>query len=247
MKRFFLIFLVGMFFSLAASADDGEPSADQILARYQVEHSSRRMAESAFRQLSQITAVLDAVAGLLNEDGGDLNDIHRTLGWMIDGLPALRAVIVVGSDGRLLHDSATMPAPKLELGDRAYFINAPDRTHERPFIGTPIIGRSSALPFLAVSRRLDNGSVAVAMVNPDSLIPPHFRCATCSAAILSESGEVLASIPYGYSPPAEVTDQIQTGAGSGVKSFTSGQLPALLAFSDVERFGLTAVLTVLSK
>lgn len=237
-----------LFLPLPVIAGESKLDADDILVRYQVDMKVQRLADSVFRQLSQVTTVFSATNALLAHTGADAPQTHRTLGWMIKGIPVLRAIIVVGPDGHLLYDSVTLPTPNLDLGDRAYFSAAPAGEGVAPFIGTPIIGRSSNLPFLAVSRRLDSGAVAVAMVNPDSLIPPYFRCGTCLSAVLSGQGEVLASVPDGYRPPPEIIQRIRDdGSSSGLSDAMSGQLKAIIGWRSVERFGLTVVTSVLSQ
>lgn len=201
-----------------ARADDGPGKhfAPAPLQEYEVQASVQALAANMNRKMSQVqTLLLSAEAVLTQTDDGKA--AHTALNRMIQGMPFLRAIIVIDADGLLRFDSASYPAAQLNLSDRQYFRRFALAPLHRLSVGDPVVGRSSSLPFLPMGMRLRTprgDHIAVAIVIPDALVDRTFRCPSCSTAIVSAGGTLLASSPSGYSPPPELVKKVLGSEGS---------------------------------
>lgn len=204
---------------MAARADDGplgEHPAPALLQEYEIQASIEALAASMNRKMSQLqTLLLSAEAVLAQTD--DEKAVHTALNRMIEGLPFLRAIIVIDAQGALWCDSISYPAARMNLSGRAYFRRFAQAPLHRLSVGAPVVGRSSGLPFIPLGMRLRTprgDRIAVAVAIPDALVDQPFRCPSCSTAIVGADGGLLASSPGGYSPPPELVKKVLSSDGS---------------------------------
>lgn len=189
-----------------------DPYPGQTLATYQVEMSTLALADNIGRKISQVQSVFNSVQVLLSATSDD-EQVHRALNRIIKGIGFLRAAIILQDDGTLLYDSSALPASKMNLSDRQYFQKSMQAPLGEVWIGTPVFGRSSSLPFIPMTTRITTplgDRVVVAIVVADPMIDPAFRCQSCSVAVVGGQGDVLASAPAGYQPPSTLVGTMIT-------------------------------------
>ncbi len=90
------------------------------------------------------------------------------------GLPYVRALMVIGPDGYITHDTGYPDRPPINVADRGYF-----KTHQMDpspglHIGKPLRSRSSGLWFVSLSRRLNNPDGSFAGIVAAGLDPRYF-------------------------------------------------------------------------
>lgn len=125
--------------------------------------------ESTFRAVDLVLAgVADAYAALRPSD--DDPGFRALLDARMRELPAVRAIFLVGPDGRILHDTDYPDTPPLRLADREYFRRHVEDPTLRESVSPPVYSRSGLGWFNAVTRRIDVdgrfAGVAVAAVVP---------------------------------------------------------------------------------
>ena len=103
--------------------------------------------------LGKSDIALTAVSDIL-ERNPNTEDIivHGALKRYADKVKGLRAIIVTDSKGFLKYDSFSFPARELDLSDRHYIKAARLATGREFIIANPVIGRTSGIPFVPVSR-----------------------------------------------------------------------------------------------
>lgn len=86
----------------------------------------------------------------------DLSPQHRQLLLFDRSMAArhLSAILVIGDDGRLIHDSRTTDPAKLDFSDRDHFKIHKDNDTVGLFIGSPVVSRINGLAVIPFSRRL---------------------------------------------------------------------------------------------
>jgi hypothetical protein len=191
--------------------------SSRALVVYQVEKSAQALADSTGRRISQIQSLFVAIETLLSNNLND-DEVHRALNRMIKGIPFVRAFIIIGENGTLAYDSSVLPAASMDLSDRLYFQQTVKSPLHDLWVAPPISGRSSSLPFIPMTSRIHASGkdwVVVAIVIPDQLIDPAFRCPACAVILLDGQGNLLASAPAGYQIPSILLREIQAGRHSG--------------------------------
>ncbi|HVY57222.1 MAG TPA: EAL domain-containing protein [Xanthobacteraceae bacterium] len=68
-------------------------------------------------------------------------DVHRMLEDCANGLPAARAISVIGADGRILNFSHSWPVPELNIADRKFFRTLKSTDHLDAMVSEPQIDR----------------------------------------------------------------------------------------------------------
>ncbi|MGH6947280.1 MAG: ATP-binding protein [Kiloniellales bacterium] len=108
---------------------------------------------------------------------------------LVDELPYLRAIFVIGADGFIVHDTDYPETPHVTLADRDYFV-AQQRDPDRGvFVGAPLVSRSVDRWFVPLSRGLvrPDGTFDGAVV---AAIEPHVFEAFYRRLSLSELDSV---------------------------------------------------------
>ena len=101
-------------------------------------------------------------------------DVHALLRRQTAQSPLTRAILFIGADGQLLHDSDAPQPANLNLSDRDYFIVQKERRAAGvagAYVGLPVRGRTSGTWFVSMSRRFETpdgrfAGVIVAIVEP---------------------------------------------------------------------------------
>jgi hypothetical protein len=137
--------------------------------RTAVEHDALRdfsnltglLAEQTARSLESVDQLLDAVLSDIKATGiGD--PVVREAGWRdrISGMPQVRALLILGPDGRVLVSTDRRITGGLDLADRPYFAKHRDGgaggRFERPFPGSRL-GRGE----FALSERIADNQAAL--------------------------------------------------------------------------------------
>ena len=125
--------------------------------------------------------------------------LHRRL----DTTPVARAILVVGADGRLLHDTSLTEPEDLDLSDRAYFLAHRDTHTTDAYIDRPLKGRRSGQWLISVSRRLEHADgsfagVVVAVVRPEAFAAVYATVELVSdgtVVLMHRDGTVMARHP----------------------------------------------------
>jgi PAS domain S-box-containing protein len=124
-----------------------------------LEHQTRNALQAVELTLTGIGDVLDLLpANLPHRDV----EIHQLLALKAYYMRFVRSYWIVDADGWMTHISDTLPAPRLRLTDRDYFVAHRDGRGPALFIGQPTIGRVTGLPIIPVSirRTTPDGSFA---------------------------------------------------------------------------------------
>jgi diguanylate cyclase (GGDEF)-like protein/PAS domain S-box-containing protein len=117
-------------------------------------------------------------------------------------LPFARELFVLDARGWIIHDAASLPPGVQDLSDRPYFTWP--RTHrDQLYIGKPTGIRAEGEKFVAVARRLDDGSSGFAGVIVAALDPRAFQSfykrldigRDGAISLLHEGGELVARVP----------------------------------------------------
>lgn len=116
--------------------------------------------------------------------------------------PYVRALFIIGVDGRILHDTDYPLTPDVSLADREYFrAYALDPALDRA-IGRPVRSRSGTGWFLAMTRRVEIdgefAGVAVAAVQPEAFeaLFADLRDRGDAVALYHRDGTLLARYPH---------------------------------------------------
>ncbi len=96
---------------------------------------------------------------------------RATLIDRLKSLPYVRALLVVGPDGFIIHFTDDQAGPLVSLADRPYFQAHRDNPGLDLHIGRPLRSRSRGLWFVSFTRRIDNpdgsfGGIVLAAVEP---------------------------------------------------------------------------------
>jgi signal transduction histidine kinase len=96
---------------------------------------------------------------------------RATLIDRLKSLPYVRALLVIGPDGFIVHFTDDLPGPLVSLADRPYFQAHRDNPGLDLHIGRPLQSRSRGLWFVSITRRINNpdgsfGGIVLAAVEP---------------------------------------------------------------------------------
>ena len=100
--------------------------------------------------------------------------LQGLLHTQVDQLKQLKALIIIGEDGRPLLNSVTDMPANVNYADRDYFIYHREHAGTEPFIGRSILSRSSGVWVMTVSRRINHADGRFAGVVLASIGLDHF-------------------------------------------------------------------------
>jgi len=170
---------------------------------------------AAERIIIGVDFALDAVGHAI-ANAGNARVAHEQMRDTAKKLPGVRAIIALGPDGYLKHDSYQFPAQELDLSDRSYF-RAAKGTSEL-VIGSTVIGRTSGTVFLPLAKRVGELTL-VAIVNPHSLFADQSECDLCLSVLLGNNSDVVATYPPSVEVPIGVLSlPLQNRALGGAES-----------------------------
>lgn len=125
---------------------------------------------------------------------------HTTLGKYVERTPGLRAIIQIDKSGQLKADSFTFPVRNISLKDRAYVKNVLNSEKLFLYISSPVVGRSSGVPFVPISRAMTDRNnepqgVVAGILTPEILIKQELLCNKCFAGVFREDLAPLVTYP----------------------------------------------------
>lgn len=135
-------------------------------------HVIEEQTHATFGALDQTLTVVPRVISLLPANAPDRDTrVHEFLRESLVSLPFARALFVTDANGRMIHDTDSLPATPVDFSDREYFRVHRDDARHGLYIGPPIFSRTRNIWFISVSRRLSNpdgsfAGVAVAALEP---------------------------------------------------------------------------------
>ncbi|QFT70730.1 hypothetical protein FIU93_28355 [Labrenzia sp. THAF35] len=191
MVRIFSVLVFAIWLTSSAIAqNDVEISETEFLISDTV-RSARTNQLAAERVLFATDQAIDAASFILSSVRVD-RLIHVELKRLASRIPGVRAIIVIGPDGRLLHDSYKFPTVSLDLSDRTYFRVA--IATDELVIGSPVVGRTSGSSFVPVVKRIGDYTF-VAVTAPYALVELQSECGDCWSVALQEKGDIVAMFP----------------------------------------------------
>jgi diguanylate cyclase (GGDEF)-like protein len=136
---------------------------------------ARAMAQQADDTIKAAdTCLADLVERIETEGLGprELARVQRQMVAQVANLPQLAGLFVYDETGKWLVNSRGVLTPTYNNADRAYFIYHRDHTGRLPYVGVPVVSRSSGKWIIPVSRRLNKpdgsfGGVALATLDVD--------------------------------------------------------------------------------
>lgn len=180
-------------------------------------------------QVMHVMSTIEGIEQALNESAlylerdpnGAQKDQHEALAKYVDRTPGLRAIIVIGADGRLKIDSFTYPAKDIDLSDRAYVKAARQMKQRALYIGTPVVGRSSGAAFIPFSTSLlsadkDNIGAMAGVIHPGFLLNQESDCARCFVGVFNDRHDLMVSYPSESSYPPAFLEQIKAQKEQGM-------------------------------
>src|SRR4051812_22368329 len=166
------------------------------------------LSEMMARSLDSVDILLRSVAETAAT--GDLDDVdfarhlHDAMRERILGAPAMRALLVLDTAGRIAAFSRWHPPPSVEVADRDYFIALRDRPGDALFVGTPTINRINKEWTINVARRLSKPDGSFAGVALATLEPLYYEQVYAAInlspggtiALFRSDGVLLARYPH---------------------------------------------------
>jgi len=209
---------------------------------------------SVDKTLSGIAEVLDVRTDRFERGNPDVLAFLRR---RLKTTPEARAILVIGANGQLLHDTDTPDPADLDLSDREYFKVHQASRLTGPYISPPIRGRTSGQWMISVSRRLDHpdgrfAGVVVAVVRPEAFAT-HYATVKLeqngSVVLMHRDGTVMARHPdhdrhIGQSAVGDALLKQLTDTPAGTREFVSaldGHLRLVSYESSVHTPVVTAV------
>ena len=252
-RRLCLVF--ALLFAVPALAE--EPAAGRTDQEFRLRLADQVQTLSVHAEgvLRQVELSLLAVGDLITrQPNSDEAVVHAAIRRYADATQGLRAMLVVAADGRLLYDSYTFPAPKLDLSGREYLQTTLRDPTARLLVHPVEIGKTSGVSFVPITRPiLDvNGAVVaitVGIMSPDALIPPMpDRCNRCYAAIFLRDQYLIAIDPPGVQMTPDYVRTIPLqAAASGRAEHHYGPLRYAMTWQRANRYPVTSVMLVLEK
>lgn len=162
--------------------------------------SARTNQLAAERILFAADQAIDAGAVIVSSVKND-RLVHIELKRLASGVPGARAIIVIGGNGQLLHDSYKYPVAPLDLSDRTYFKEA--LTGSDLVVAKQVVGRTSGASFVPLVKRL--GSLTfVVVASPFALVDLQSECGDCWSLALQSDGTIVTMFP----PEAQVSPNL---------------------------------------
>jgi diguanylate cyclase (GGDEF)-like protein len=199
---------------------------------------ARAMAQQADDTIkSADTCLADIVERIETEGQGarELARLHRQMVAQVNNLPQLAGLFVYDETGKWLVNSRPVLTPTFNNADRAYFVHHREHNDRVPYVGAPVISRSSGKWIIPVSRRLNKpdgsfGGVALATLDVD-----YFRRYYQSfdvgdrgvVALLSNQGVMMVRQPFidsatgGDVRSSALFQAYSSGSGTGSGMFSS--------------------------
>ncbi|MES0879661.1 PDC sensor domain-containing protein [Roseibium sp. SCP14] len=187
MKRILAVIALTTFLVGSASAQE-IPNVEEINSPIdETTQSARTNLLAAERMLFAADQALDHAAVITSSVTVDPL-VHTELRRLETGAPGARAILVIGPDRQLLHDSYKYPVLPLDLSDRTYFkeaIAASDLV-----IGEQVIGRTSGSSFVPIVKR--HGDLTfVAVTTPFALVDLQSECGDCWSLAFQNTGRII--------------------------------------------------------
>ncbi|QFS97600.1 hypothetical protein FIV06_09215 [Labrenzia sp. THAF191b] len=184
-----LVFAITFATSAIAQIDIKKSETEYLIS--EVVQSARTNQLAAERILYAAEQAIDAGAVIVSSVQND-RLVHTELKRLATGVPGARAIIVIGSDGQLLHDSYKYPVAPLDLSDRSYFKEA--LTGTDLVVGKQVVGRTSGASFVPLVKRL--GSLTfVVVASPFALVDLQSECGDCWSLALQRDGTIVTMFP----------------------------------------------------
>lgn len=234
----FLSFLLS-FGSISGSISQTPPHVDkteQLVA--EVVQAARTNQLSAERVLYAADQAIDSAAVIVSSIQNS-RLIHSELRRLATGVPGARAIIVIGPDGKLNHDSYKYPALAVDLSDRAYFKEA--LTRSGLVIGQRAIGRTSGAAFIPLAKRLGTLTYVI-VTTPYALVDVQSECGDCWSLAVQQGGKIVTMFP----PEAEVSPNLldvalKSNATTGVRVARYLNSVVAIAWRKSADFQMTSV------
>ncbi len=136
---------------------------------------ARAMAQQADDTIKAADACLADIVERIETEGlgpHELERVHRQMVAQVANLPQLAGLFVYDENGKWLVNSRSLLTATLNNADRGYFIYHRDHPGRAPYVGVPVLSRSSGKWIIPVSRRVNKadgsfGGVALATLDMD--------------------------------------------------------------------------------
>jgi len=161
--------------------------------------------ESTARTYDTVRVALAGLAELMKRTDFQRHDadLREVMRQRLRYLPTVRALFVIGADGRIQHDTDYPRTPDVSLADRSYFRQYVERKDLQDALSEALQSRSGLGPFVASTRRITGRDgefrgIVVAAVQLDTVAKMFDRLQLTpgqSIALLQTDGRMMASFP----------------------------------------------------
>ncbi|MCE7999932.1 MAG: hypothetical protein HEP70_13810 [Rhodobiaceae bacterium] len=207
----------------------------------QIEQQTIEAAESALGETESLATAISFAFDYLTTFVSEAHPpdflIHAEMKATTERLDGVRSILLINTDGSLMHDAFSYPAPNINLGERDYVQNALNQSGL--VFGKAVIGQTSGVPFVPVSsQKPAMSAVLTAIVDPRKMREPLNWCGgSCGGALLTNRGEVITSSPPNAPIAPEVIETILAAEqNTGTFEYERPNFKALVAFRKSERF-----------
>jgi PAS domain S-box-containing protein len=171
----------------------------------EISNVASALAEQTAWTWRAVDLLLDDTARWYGSDSGQIppERLDEVLATRTAGMPQIRLITIVDSQGIQRHRSRGSSPPNLDVSDRSYFIAQRDGTAKGFFMSEPLVTRSENRAGVVISRRLDDDTgkfagVVTAIVDLEDL--EHFYGAVnlgqaSAIHLLRDDGRLLVRNP----------------------------------------------------
>lgn len=208
---------------------------ERVRALDQAQQDASRLSavleENTARSFDSVGIALQGLAGWLGKVHSARNDpaVRELMKAQLQYLPTVRALFVIGPDGRIQHDTDYPHTPDISLADRAYFRQYVEDAGRGNALSPALQSRSGTGWFVASTRRItgaDGGfrGIVVGAVQLDSMQRLFRKLQLAPGQVMSllqPDGKLVATFPGGEaaSPDSyqdsDVLTELQNGLREG--------------------------------
>ncbi len=219
----------------------GETVYQDVPNQEQIERDTAEAAQNALDETeslaTSISFAFDYLTTFVSEAHPPDFLTHAELKATTDRIDGVRSILMINTDGSLMHDAFSYPAPDINLSEREYVRNA--LSQPGLVFGKAVIGQTSGVPFVPISSQKQAlSAVLTAIVDPRKMRKSLEWCSgSCGGALLTNNGDVVASSPPNVQIPLEIVNTILAAEqNSGTFEYKRLNFRALVAFRKSERF-----------